>query len=142
MITGNFICQEIRDIPDPFSKELVRLWDERNLKGQIFSEWEEKEVSGYILVENTLTKDHVTIRGLFVCEQCRGKGVAKQLLHCVKSFYSRPIVVNITEGVERLYESVGFVIVGTRKDFPDQKIAYCGVLTECTKEELLKKIKR
>ena len=51
------------------------------------------------------------------------------------------MLTNITEGAEKIYEKQGYTVLGIRKDFPDQKIAIKGTLTEQEQEKLKKKIK-
>lgn len=113
----------IRSIKDSFSEELINLWDFRKLSGTVFYAFDEslKDCLGYILVEEQ--KDHVTIRGFYVKEECRGNGHGTTLLKAVDDHYcflGKDIYVNITKGAENLYVKEGHELLGPREDFPDQ----------------------
>lgn len=137
------IPKAIRDIEDPFSKELIDLWDSRKLKGLVFSEYDEEGIVSYILLEDR--GEVATIRGFFTVPRSRGKGYGTQLLQTVcdlcDSFGKKTIVVNITKGAQNPYIRTGFVPLGKRKDFPNQVLAYRGELSESLEKELKRKIK-
>lgn len=100
------------------------------MEGRIFQINEEgtEEVAGYLLLETA--GDTVTIRGLYICEGFRRQGIGNRLLskciQYVEQTGRKHMYVNITEGAERFYQKYGFTILGVRKDFPDQSIAYRG----------------
>lgn len=135
----------LRTIQDPFSQELIELWDNRELEGKIYTLWDNGDLVGYILVE--LTGKKCTIRGFYIISDFRGKGYGTGFLNSVCRILETnenrgPIIVNITSGAEKVYELTNFNILGTRKDFPDQKLAFRGNLTDLEKEELMKKVKK
>lgn len=134
----------ILSIEDSFSQELVKLWKERGMSGKIFWYDDQETVVSYVMVEEG--GEINTIRGFYTTPLFRGKGLGSELLETVYSYYealgARGMVVNITEGAEKVYEKQGYTILGTRKDFPDQKIAIKGILTEQEQEKLKKKIKQ
>ena len=107
----------VRNIDDPFSRELIELWDMRYMKGKTFFVADR----GYILLEDC--KKHWTIRGFFVRPEERGKGLGSDLLANVCDFVDnqeQDCFVNITRGAESIYIRHGFEILGPRPDFPDQ----------------------
>lgn len=111
------IPETIRQIDDPFSKELIELWDIRYMKGKIFY----VEDRGYILLQDC--EKHWTIRGFFVQSEFRGKGLGSVLLANTCDFMDRQrqdCFVNITKGAENIYEKYRFELIGPRPDFPDQ----------------------
>lgn len=110
------IPDSIRQIDDPFSKELIELWDMRYMKGKVF--WLEE---GYILLQDC--KKHWTIRGFFIRPEARNRRLGSMLLTEVCKFVGRKkqdCWVNITKGAESIYVRHGFEIIGPRPDFPDQ----------------------
>lgn len=99
---------------------------------------------GYLLLETAGSE--CTIRGFFVDERYRGRGIGARLLERCLEFTEITerynVYVNISEGAEKAYERCGFQILGTRKDFPDQKLAYRGPRNlEEVREKLKKKLK-
>lgn len=61
-----------------------------------------------------------TIRGFWVDEHFRGRGIGTFLLNYVlREFEHEPvdIKVNITPGAEKIYTDRGFKIIGHRDDF-------------------------
>lgn len=79
---------------------------------------------GFILVQKS--EEDWTIRGTFVSEWVRGKGVGSLLLdQTIKDFRKSGkecFWVNISEGAESFYLKHGFQLLAKRKDFPDQTI--------------------
>lgn len=111
------IPESLRQINDPFSQELIELWDERHMKGRTFY----VENKGYILLQDC--KKHWTIRGFFVQAEDRGRGLGSNILANVCKFVDsqkQDCFVNITIGAENIYIKYGFEILGPRPDFPDQ----------------------
>lgn len=111
------IPEAIRQIDDPFSRELIELWDMRYMKGKVFC----VEDKGYILLQDC--RKHWTIRGFFVQPEFRGKGLGSVLLANVCDFMEQQkqdCFVNITKGAESIYQRFNFEIIGPRPDFPDQ----------------------
>ena len=111
------IPEAIRQIDDPFSKELIELWDIRHMKGKIFY----VEDKGYILLQDC--RKHWTIRGFFVQSEFRGKGLGSVLLANVCDFMEQQkqdCFVNITKGAESIYIKYRFELLGPRLDFLDQ----------------------
>ena len=141
-----FSSQILNDIKDPFAKELINLWRERDLKGYAILyrdaiakqekglvSYDLSPVRGFILVEKSPGSEVATIRGLFVEPEARNRSIGSRLIRYVQqvvkqkaSYGEKAIWVNITLGAENIYTRLGFKILGTRKDFPDQKIAYWG----------------
>ena len=117
------ILPGVRAIQDPFSQELIKLWDDRKLEGKIFYALNERwEPIGYLLLD-TVVRDRWTIRGFFVREDYRGQGYGKKLLQVATYFcksFDKDTFVNITEGAEKIYLDEGYEILGRREDFPDQ----------------------
>lgn len=116
IISGR-IPEAIRQIDDPFSRELIELWDIRHMKGKTFYVGDR----GYILLQDC--RKHWTIRGFFVQPEDRGKGLGSVLLANVCDFVDgqrQDCFVNITKGAESIYVRHGFEIIGPRLDFPDQ----------------------
>ena len=115
-------------IKDPFSKELIDLWQSREMSGLIFSLHEDVRTMtptlGYILLE--LKGSKATIRGFWVDKRYRGKGHGSELLKAVKGYClvqdCSELHVNITESEEniKLYEKMGFRMISRRTDYPDQ----------------------
>lgn len=141
----DFTKRILRDIKDPFARELLDLWNDRHLKGYaiLYQDYISKgplqgykpsPVQGFILVEKK--NNEAIIRGLFVDPKARRRQVGSRLIQYVqkianqsregKVYGEKTVWVNITSGAESIYTKMGFNIVGTRKDFPDQKIAYWG----------------
>lgn len=138
------IPSNILNIRDSFSQELVKLWLERNLSGKVFWFIDSRgSTVSYIMVEEM--GEINTIRGFYTEPSFRNQGIGSELLQTVYDYYealgARAMVVNITKGAERIYEKQGYEILGTRKDFQDQKIATKGKLTDKEQEKLKKKIK-
>ena len=79
---------------------------------------------GFILVQKS--KEDWTIRGTFVSEWVRGKGVGGLLLDQTIGDFRKSrkecFWVNISEGAESFYLKHGFQLLAKRKDFPDQII--------------------
>lgn len=124
-LVHNLIPETARAIQDPFSQDLIYLWDARYMKGKVFTveTYEEPvECLGYLLLQES--KKDWTIRGFFVQDQYRGHGIGDGLLTCVDDFISeskkKVCYVNITRGAEGSYLRHGFEILGPRVDFPDQ----------------------
>ena len=132
----------IRSIEDPFSKEIIHLWDDRKMQGKLYWFQKGKLPLGYILMQEE--GEINTIRGLYVVPEARGKGIATKLLRKVCDIEDarevRVIVVNITEGAENVYIRNKFKLLGKRKDFPDQIIAYRGILTDSENQKIQKKL--
>lgn len=124
MSTTSTIPMCIRRISDPFSRELIELWEERKLKGKIFYISEKS----YILVEESERHPYVTIRGFYTIPELRGEGLGSKLLEEVIDYYNGPIVVNVSSGAEKVYENHQFKLLGKRRDFPGQVLAYRGDL--------------
>lgn len=121
----NSIPEHTRMTADPFSEDLVYLWDVRRMKGKIIVDELEipgKVCRGYILLQES--KKDWTIRGFFVDQQCRNQGIGSALLDKVDEIVSKSknkiCYVNITEGAESIYIRHGFQILGPRSDFPTQ----------------------
>ena len=119
------IPDSVRSICDPFSRDLVYLWDARYMKGLVILDEIEipgKVCRGYILLQES--KKDWTIRGFFVDQQCRNRGIGSKLLEKVDEIVSaskkKICYVNITEGAEDIYLKHGFTILGRRSDFPTQ----------------------
>lgn len=130
---------------------MVDLWTERNLEGYAILyrdaiasrrkglvSYNLSPVQGFILVEVSPVREAVTIRGLFVSPEARGRKIASRLVQYVQRvvkdqskvlYGEKAIWVNITSGAENIYTRLGFKVLGTRKDFPDQKIAYWGEIS-------------
>lgn len=75
---------------------------------------------------------------MFVSPEARGRKIASRLVQYVQRvvkdqskvlYGEKAIWVNITSGAENIYTRLGFKVLGTRKDFPDQKIAYWGEIS-------------
>lgn len=114
------IPESVRDFKDPFSKELIELWDRRYMQGSIFLASMDGEYRGYVLLEKG-TK--WTIRGFYVQPEYRNRGIGNSLLKLVCQFVDgkkQDCLVNITKGAEKIYIHNGFEILGPRLDFPDQ----------------------
>jgi len=133
----------LRTIQDPFSQELIGLWDSRKLEGKIYTLRDEEKLVGYILVEEL--GPECTIRGFYILPEFRGQGYGTGFLISVCKILEKregrgPIYVNITDGAQKVYTECGFIILGRRKDFTDQWIAFKGVLTDSQERALEKKI--
>lgn len=132
----------VEEIEDDFSKELIKLWKDRKMQGFVWVAWKVCVPVGYILLEGQGAD--CTIRGFFVDSRYRGEGIGTQLLHRVmediKAEDRVSVIVNITEGAEKFYEREGFTVLGRRKDFPDQKIAFWGHLLDSKERELERKL--
>lgn len=114
------IPDPVRNFEDPFSRELIDLWDRRYMKGKVFLVSEDGKYCGYILLEEGRKW---TIRGFFVQPGCRNRGIGSRLLSLVCQFVDgkkQDCLVNITKGIEKIYIDHGFEILGPRLDFPDQ----------------------
>lgn len=145
---STFTNQILTDIKDPFAKDLIDLWNKRGLKGYSvlyrdaiarnnkgLVSYTLSRVLGFILVERK-GSGPVTIRGLYVSPEARGRCIGSRLIQYVQKiskqdqeghvYGEKAIWVNITSGAENIYTRLGFKILGTRKDFPDQEIAYWG----------------
>lgn len=138
------IPAELWEIEDPFSKELLLLWKERGMSGKILRIYNKEILVGYALIQESLMTG-ITIRGFYILKEFRGQGFGKDLLVRICKLYGTlsnrpPILVNITRGAEPLYEKCGFTLLGERKDFPGQTIAYWGELTERRLRELREKV--
>lgn len=144
----SFTGQILKDIKDPFAKELLDLWNKRNLKGYAvlyrdalakqnkgLISYDLSPALGFVLVEKK--EGIATIRGLYVSPEARKRSIGSRLIQYVQRtakqdhleghvYGEKAIWVNITSGAENIYTRLGFKILGTRKDFPDQKIAYWG----------------
>ena len=74
---------------------------------------------GFILLQDNSERLR-TIRGTWIDENFRGRGLGEKLLKEILDEYEHQlvdIVVNITKGAEGFYEKYGFKIVGHRDDF-------------------------
>lgn len=136
------IPETVKNIEDSFSKELIELWEDRKMSGKVFFYEEKKRPLSYILVqENGYTN---TIRGLYVIPEKRGKGLGTEMVDLVYSYYeslgATTMFVNITEGAEKLYSNLGFTILGRRRDFTDQFVAFKGTLSGDDERSLRKKV--
>jgi GNAT superfamily N-acetyltransferase len=127
-LLGNYIymseqiIKELRDISDPFSQELIKLWDDRKLTGKVFYMLDGLTCIGYILLD-TSNRSRWTIRGFFVQGQYRGRGFGQKLLQSATYYCTnlhKDVYVNITKGAENIYRNEGYELLGPREDFPDQ----------------------
>lgn len=128
LVIAKRLQPDISNIEDNFSKELVKLWKDRQMSGTVFSVCENTKkrspTLGYILLEET--KNRHTIRGFWVSKDYRGKGLGTELLNSTcawcDTFGVSEIFVNITESSQNIYiyQNQGFKIIGPRQDFPEQ----------------------
>ncbi len=137
------IPKDVQAIEDPFSQELCRLWNSRDMQGFVFTVRDSENIPvGYALLEDFGRT--CTIRGLFVCEDYRRHRVGSRLLHHVLESCALEgrdkLLVNITDGAEKIYEREGFRILGRRVDFPDQQLATRGEFSEEELQKLRKKL--
>ena len=144
---STFSKQILNDVKEPFAKELLDLWNRRGLRGYAvlyrdaiaknhkgLISYTSSPVLGFVLVEKK--EGTTTIRGLYVSPEARKRSIGSRLIQYVQKiskqdkegyvYGEKAIWVNITSGAENIYTRLGFKILGTRKDFPDQKIAYWG----------------
>lgn len=106
---------------DPFVDEIYSLWKERRMMGYVMK----IERVGFLLLEDKRELSEMVIRGFYVKPEHRNKGIGKILLKCLVEYVKDKFIwVNITEGAENLYIKEKFKVLGRRKDFPDQFIAY------------------
>ena len=106
-------------LKDGFAQELLDLWDSRDMRGMTYTGYVYSKPVGFVLLENN-SAELRTIRGFWIREDFRGKGIGSSLLEQVLRDYEHlpvDIKVNITPGAERFYEQHGFEIVGYRDDF-------------------------
>ena len=116
----DIIPDPVRNLEDPFSKNLIDLWDKRYMKGKVFLVSEDGKYCGYVLLEEGRKW---TIRGFFVQPGYRNRGSGNRLLSLVCQFVDgkkQDCLVNITKGKEKIYIDHGFEILGPRSDFPGQ----------------------
>lgn len=77
---------------------------------------------GFLLVEKK--SDEWIIRGTWVVDWCRGKGIGARMMQDLLSDFSRSpetyIFVNITPGAEGFYTKFGFNIWGWRTDLEEE----------------------
>lgn len=114
------IPEAIRDLENPFSKELIGLWDRRYIQGLIFILRDQGQYQGYILLEQG---KKYTIRGVFIWDNVRYEEFEQKLLEEVCRFLDikkQNCLANITKGAEKIYLDHGFEILGPRTGFLDQ----------------------
>ena len=106
------------------------------MEGEVYAAHLYTLPTGFILVQKT--EEDWTIRGTFISDWARGKGVGSLLLGRVIADFQNSgkkcLWVNITEGAEGFYLKHGFQLLTRRKDFPDQII---GVYTRESSAVLL-----
>lgn len=108
---------------DDFALELLELWQNNERNGIVYTYYLYTIPIAFLLVE--LHEDSWTIRGTWVTEWCRGKGVGSRMMkdllfdfsRCPKIHY---IFVNITPGAEDFYTKFGFHIWGWRTDLEEE----------------------
>ena len=110
-------------VQDEFARELLDLWQTRHLNGTIYTYSLYTMIVGFLLVEKK--SDEWIIRGTWVAEWCRGKGVGARMMQDLLSDFSgcskiHYIFVNITPGAEGFYTKFGFNIWGWRTDLEEE----------------------
>lgn len=106
---------------DPFAQDLIRLWEEKKRRGQVYVAYLYSVPVGFCLVEQEGLAKKATIRGMYVQKSFRGKEVGRFLLNSViQDFGMKDIWVNISNGAQGFYEKFGFEIVGERADLPKE----------------------
>ena len=114
--------REIKISKDKFAKELVDLWETREMKGDVYTAYLYTIPIGFLLVQYN-APNLQTIRGLWVEEKYRKQGVGRFLMEALFEETDKAGVetkVNITEGAQEFYKKFGFEIGERREDFPDQ----------------------
>lgn len=107
---------------DDFSKELISLWKQRELQGEVLVYEDDITIRGFLLVE--LTEDEAINRGLVVSENRRGKGIGNLLLDFLhRRYHTRFIWTNITKGSDQIYQKFNYIPIGYRKEL-EQTVAY------------------
>lgn len=114
---------KLKDCSEPFAKELIKLWYDRNLQGQAIIYEKSDKILGFILLEQK--ENEIVNRGMYVRENFRGYGIGQSMLAYLHySYYkSHMIWTNITKGSEGIYHKFKYKILGERKEY-DQYIAY------------------
>lgn len=125
----------------PFSLELMNLWNDRKLRGVIYLL---KDKTGAFAILFLEKKDmHAsTIRGLFVQEDHRRQGYGEYLIRLATHEHGdRGVIVNITQGAEKVYQKQGFEILGLRPELL-QSLAVWGTISDEDLEDCKKKISK
>ena len=113
----------LKDCSEPFAKELIKLWYDRELKGEAIVYEKSDRILGFILLEHK--EGEIVNRGLYVRENFRGYGIGQSMLAYLHKSYceSHMIWTNITKGSEGIYNKFNYKILGERKEF-GQYVAY------------------
>ena len=129
----------LQDCSEPFAKDLLQLWYDRNLQGELIIYEKSHSILGFILVE--VKKDEVINRGLYVRENFRGYGIGQAMIAYLHSSYcgSHMIWTNITKGSEGIYHKFNYKILGERKEYGQYVAYYPESNTTKEKIEQLKK---
>ncbi|MBR6165309.1 MAG: ribosomal protein S18-alanine N-acetyltransferase [Clostridia bacterium] len=106
----------------PWSRESFRQELERNVAARYLVAETEGQVAGYAGAWVILDESHIT--NIAVREECRGRGIGRQLTYALLQYLSNlgasyaTLEVRVSnERAQRLYESLGFIRVGKRKRY-------------------------
>jgi hypothetical protein len=113
----------LQDCSEPFAKDLIQLWYDRNLQGQVIIYEKSDRILGFMLVE--VKESEVINRGLYVRENFRGYGIGQAMIAYLHKSYcgSHMIWTNINKGSEGIYQKFNYEILGERKEY-GQYVAY------------------
>lgn len=117
---------------NPFVQEIVELWRDRGLKGTVYvlKETRQDRVAAFLLLEQRPGKASI-IRGLYTYEDFRRQGCGSYLIRlAVRENGQNGVIVNITAGAEKVYQKLGFKVLGRREDFKTQSVAVWGDVSE------------
>lgn len=111
------------DFLEKEAKGLLDLWESRKKTGVFFTYEKDNIPVGFLILE--IGKKCNTIRGLYVKEAHRKQGIGEMLIRAAIGLSGETFLwVNITKGAEKLYTKLNFTVLGERRDFPDQVVAY------------------
>lgn len=113
----------LKDYSEPFARDLIQLWYDRKLQGQVIIYEKSDSILGFMLVE--VKESEIVNRGLYVRENFRGYGIGQAMIAYLHKSYcgSHMIWTNINKGSEGIYHKFNYKILGERREY-NQYVAY------------------